>query len=72
MGERKELERLPEIIEKLEEEHAKLIDEMARPDFYQISKLTSDEAATSLADLEKKQEAAFSRWEELESIPKKS
>lgn len=71
ISELKELEGLPAIIEALEEDHSKQIEKMAHPDFYQTSGLTTDEAAKALADLEKKQEQAFNRWEELEALPKK-
>jgi len=48
-----------------------LMENMAQPDYFKISGLTADEAAKALAALEEKQEKAFARWEELESIPTK-
>lgn len=69
--ERKELEGLPGTIELLEKEHADLMQQMASPDFYQSSGKTPAEAAQSLAELEKRQEKAFLRWEELEALPNK-
>lgn len=68
--EKKELESLPGIIEKLEAEHAELVSNMSRPDYYQTSGLTPVETATTLAELEDKQEKAFARWEELEALAK--
>jgi len=71
VSERKELEGLPALIETQEEQHRELVEKMSQPDYYQISSLTPQEAAQALADLESKQEAAFSRWEELEALPNK-
>ncbi|MCZ6675380.1 MAG: ATP-binding cassette domain-containing protein, partial [Verrucomicrobia bacterium] len=72
ISERKELECLPATIESLEEEHAALVEQMAQPDFFQTSRITHEEATQALAELEKKQETAFARWEELEALPRKS
>jgi ATP-binding cassette subfamily F protein uup len=71
VSENKELEGLPAIIEEHEKEHTALMENMAQPDYFKISGLTADEAAKALAALEEKQEKAFARWEELESIPTK-
>jgi ABC transport system ATP-binding/permease protein len=67
-SEKKELESLPELIEKLETEHTELVSNMSRPDYYQTSELTPERAASALARLEEKQEKAFARWEELEAL----
>ena len=67
-GETRELDALPERIEQLESEKGTLVQLMGTPEFY---KMRPDEVAaktTRLATLESEIDAAYVRWEELESI----
>jgi ATP-binding cassette subfamily F protein uup len=64
--EQRELEQLPQLIEKLENEQSELQTRAAQPEFYKGSK---DEANRVLARLElisKELENAYTRWQELE------
>lgn len=66
--EKKELEALPETIERLESEISDLHELMANPDFYQKS---GEEIATSterLKELEELLATTYTRWEELEAL----
>ncbi len=65
--EKKELESLPELIERLEVEQRHLHDEMSDPEFY---KKGSDVSLTTerLGDLDVKLQIAYFRWEELEAL----
>ncbi len=63
----RELETLPELIEKMETEKEELFQKMSLPDFY----TDTDNAKKSkirLDELESKLEIAYNRWEELESM----
>ncbi|MEZ4651524.1 MAG: ATP-binding cassette domain-containing protein [Candidatus Eisenbacteria bacterium] len=67
-GETRELDALPERIEQLEGEKGTLVQLMGTPDFY---KLRPEEVAAKtarLGALEAEIDAAYVRWEELESI----
>ena len=65
--EKKELESLPELIEKLETEQKQLHDEMLKPDFY---KKSSEVAAVNvrLTELSEKLEQAYARWQMLDEL----
>jgi ATP-binding cassette subfamily F protein uup len=66
--ERRELEQLPDRIDKLEAEKNRIYALMSSPDFY---KSRSEEVAATrarLAELEDEIARAFTRWEELETI----
>jgi ABC transport system ATP-binding/permease protein len=66
--ERRELDALPDRIEKLEAERNRIFSLMSSPDFY---KSRSEEVAVAkarLGDLESEISRAFERWEELETI----
>ena len=68
--EKRELEELPLMIERLETEQAELHATMANPTFYQqgnSEKITA--AQQQLEAVEKELEATYGRWQELEQIP---
>ncbi|MBC8354771.1 MAG: ATP-binding cassette domain-containing protein [Planctomycetes bacterium] len=66
--EQRELDALPEAIEKLEAEVAKLHQQMAEPTFYQQSRDQIAKKQLELKDLGDKLANAYSRWEELERV----
>jgi ABC transport system ATP-binding/permease protein len=66
--EQKELESLPQMIEKLESEIALVHQAMADPEFYQQSGSVLSEKQAELKRLESELNNAYRRWEELESI----
>ena len=69
-NEKRELEALPLTIETLEQEQAKLIEEMSQPTFFQND--TTGENAKKyrfrLEEIEGELEACFTRWEELDAV----
>jgi ATP-binding cassette subfamily F protein uup len=67
----RELERLPEEIEAKEEELALLHQAMAAEDFYRQDETSIKKAVDRLEPLQDEIEAAYERWEELESIRQK-
>jgi ATP-binding cassette subfamily F protein uup len=66
--EKRDLEALPALIERLESESAKMHAEMADPDFYKqpAAKISSQHAR--LSKLEGELAVAFRRWEDLEKF----
>jgi len=64
----KELETLPAVIEKLETDIEALNAAMAQPDFYQQSRDDIALAQTRLAHSQNELEAAYARWETLETL----
>lgn len=67
-AETRELEELPRTIEALESEYHELYAAMSDPLFYKKEKQENAKIRSRLAQVEKKIEAAYARWEELESI----
>ena len=68
--ETKELEALPQQIEDLEAEQARIIEDMAAPSFFQED-TTGDNARAAkerLDAIDEKLEAAFTRWEALDAV----
>ena len=63
--EQRELDTLPDKIEKLEAEQEYLQQEVSEPDFYKQQQDVFDKALKRLAELEKELEQAYQRWEEL-------
>ena len=66
----RELGNMPEKIEKLENQQAKLEEQMAAPGFYQSDHEQVRRATQELAEVQAQMEAAFNRWAELEDIIK--
>ncbi|NLS91249.1 MAG: ATP-binding cassette domain-containing protein [Planctomycetaceae bacterium] len=66
-GERLELEKLPEEIERLETEQQRLHDMMGIPGFYQQERAEIVKRADELRAAEQKLAEVYARWEELES-----
>jgi ATP-binding cassette subfamily F protein uup len=66
--ETKELEALPQQIEKMEAEQQALYDAMAAPDFFQQDNKVTTAATEKIKELEEKLPTVYSRWEELEDI----
>ena len=63
--ERKDLERLPAKIDKLEKKLEALHEKMAAADFYEQNKSIIEKAQAELATLETTLQSTFSRWEQL-------
>ena len=66
--EQKELDQLPQTIERLETEQAELHDTMAQPGFYQKDKLIISEATQRLQRLQHELTTAYERWQSLEAM----
>jgi ATP-binding cassette subfamily F protein uup len=66
--ERRELEALPEKIEKLEAEQAQLSELIGDPTVYQRDKDSAMAAQTRLAEIERELAKAYARWEALEAL----
>ncbi len=66
--EERELASLPQRIEALEEEQSKLHSSLADPELYRTAGGTVAELTDRLGRVESELEAAFARWEELESM----
>lgn len=66
--ERAELKSLPKLIEQLEAEQEELHQLMSDPEFYQQTKEEIAATSARAEDIPKKLEAAFERWEALESL----
>ncbi|MCI7352501.1 MAG: ABC transporter ATP-binding protein [[Actinobacillus] rossii] len=64
--EQRELEQLPQLLEKLEEELTKLQETVSNPEFFQHPHDYTTAKLQELADKEQELEMAFLRWEELE------
>ena len=67
-NEQRELNDLPALIEKLETDIAKLHETMADPEFYKRPNEEIAAAQAELNDLQSRLQAAYTRWEELESL----
>ncbi len=67
--ERRELESLPGLIERLDAEKSQLHETMADPAFYKKPKTEIAEVAARVEALEAELLAAYERWEELETLP---
>lgn len=63
----RELEALPQRIESLEAEQALLAEQMSNPDFFRQPTEAVVAAQQRLTEVEQEVQAAYSRWEELES-----
>ncbi len=70
--ETKELEGLPSIIEKLEQELASLYEQMADPEFYRKSGEMISGAKARMEELKTELEKGYKRWEDLEGIKEAS
>jgi ATP-binding cassette subfamily F protein uup len=64
---RRDLEALPKLIEKLETEIEQLHEQMASPDFFQQEKEAITQSQAQLKKAEEQLESSYQRWEELES-----
>ncbi len=64
----RELERLPSLLEKLEEELDQLQSQVSDPDFFSQPHVVTQKILTELSDKERALEAAFDRWHELETL----
>ncbi|RYU68646.1 ABC transporter ATP-binding protein [Aliivibrio finisterrensis] len=64
----RELEQLPEILEKLENEITELQEKVNDASFFQQDPKKTDEVLGRLAEAEQELEVAFERWEELEAL----
>lgn len=62
----RELEALPEIIEKLEKQQQEFLELVGDPTFYSKPAEKITEVQQQMADLEQKLEKAYARWEELD------
>jgi ATP-binding cassette subfamily F protein uup len=65
--EQKELEQLPQQIERMEHEQSQLHATMAQPEFYQNAKSVIAETAERLEQLQLELTTAYKRWESLEA-----
>ena len=65
--EQRELETLPQTIEKLEQEIAALTAQLSDPNLYQPGNSKAGDVQSRLTQAEKELEVAFSRWAELDS-----
>jgi ATP-binding cassette subfamily F protein uup len=66
--EKEELQNLPEQIEALEAEQASLFETLSDPQFYQSAGEAVAASRNRLADLESQLQAAYRRWEELDTL----
>ncbi len=66
--ETRELQELPSRLEKLEAEHAALIESLGNPELYKSNPAEAAQSSTRLAAIEAEMTAAFARWEELEAM----
>ncbi|MDC9588400.1 ABC transporter ATP-binding protein [Xenorhabdus sp. XENO-10] len=64
----RELEQLPSLLEKLEEETDKLQSQVSDPDFFNQSHEITQNVLNELANKEQELEKAFDRWQELEMM----
>lgn len=64
--ERRELEQLPQLLEKVEEKLTALQNEVSHPEFFQQPHKYTAAKLQELAERERELELAFERWEELE------
>jgi ATP-binding cassette subfamily F protein uup len=66
--EKRELEALPQHIEKLETEQQQLFETVSEPDFYKKSKAVITRIQARLASVEEEIATTYERWEHLENI----
>ncbi len=66
MKEKKELETITALIEKLEAEHAQILEKMANPNFYKKESIKIGETKARLAALTAELAQVYERWEYLE------
>ncbi|BBA33005.1 ABC transporter [Methylocaldum marinum] len=70
--EQRELDALPQQIETLEKEIASLNEDISRPEFYHQTKDAISTAQDRLAELQRQVDAAYLRWETLETLREES
>jgi len=63
-----ELDGLPSLLEKLEEEVERLQETINTPEFFTKDKKEADQFLMLLAETEEKLDTAFTRWEELDEL----
>ncbi|OCA54190.1 ABC transporter ATP-binding protein [Photorhabdus namnaonensis] len=64
----RELEQLPSLLEKLEEELDQLQSQVSDPEFFNQPHVVTQKILTELSEKEQALEAAFDRWHELETL----
>ncbi|MBS9438620.1 ABC transporter ATP-binding protein [Photorhabdus noenieputensis] len=64
----RELEQLPSLLEKLEEELDQLQSQVSDPEFFSQPHVVTQKILTELSEKEQALEAAFDRWHELETL----
>ncbi|MBS9423241.1 ABC transporter ATP-binding protein [Photorhabdus caribbeanensis] len=64
----RELEQLPSLLEKLEEELEQLQSQVSDPEFFSQPHVVTQKILTELSEKEQALEAAFDRWHELETL----
>ncbi|TNH41980.1 ABC transporter ATP-binding protein [Photorhabdus luminescens] len=64
----RELEQLPSLLEKLEEELEQLQSQVSDPEFFNQPHVVTQKTLTELSEKEQALEAAFDRWQELETL----
>jgi ATP-binding cassette subfamily F protein uup len=62
----RELDQLPKLIDELEQRQSKLENKISEPDFYQSAQEQTEAVLAELAEVQKRLEAAFARWEDLD------
>lgn len=67
-GEKQELEAQPALIEKLEADQSLLEKQISSPDFYNGTKDSIEKTLKQVAEVQKRLEKAYRRWEELEKL----
>ncbi|MES2307793.1 MAG: ATP-binding cassette domain-containing protein [Verrucomicrobiota bacterium] len=70
--EKKEMDELPGIIEKLEAEHKTLSEKLWDPELYKTDPQAIPEMKKRLAEIETETDKSYTRWHELEAIAKAS
>jgi ATP-binding cassette subfamily F protein uup len=70
--ERRELDQLPDTIERLENRHRELNARINTPDFYRQEASDVQRVLEELKDLEASLERTFERWNELEDLASRS
>ncbi len=72
MKEKKELESLPALIEKLEAEQAQITEKMANPNFFKRDVLKINEIKSRLQAITEELTKTYDRWQELDQIAQKN
>ncbi len=67
-NEQKELEGLPERLERLEADRDRLHAQMADPSFYERDRAEVDQTTSQLREIDAELTSAYERWEELETV----